>query len=123
MAVDRGCFPLVGVLGVRNAELAYLEYTVSSGTVTSVQVPSGWSLGNFSSGVAALTFPAHYRCFFPFEGQENTDNANATSRHRLMTKTVSLSAGTASVRCEDNNDGTTENPVDGTFRLCYLVGD
>lgn len=123
MAVGRGTFPLIGVMGVRNAEIAYLEYTVASGVVTAVQVPSGWALGHFSSGVAALTFPATYRVFFPFEGQENTDNASATSRHRLMTKTVSLTAGTASVRCEDNNDGTTENPVDGTFRLAYLVGD
>ena len=122
MTKASGSFP-IGVLGVRNADLVYLEFTVSSGTVTDVRVPVGWDLRNFRSGVAALTFPKHYNVFFPFEGQENTDSANATSRHRLMTKTIDVAAGTASVRVEDNNDGTTENPVDGTFRLCYLVGD
>ena len=60
---------------------------------------------------------------FPFEGQEDTDNASSTSRHRLMTKTIDVAAGTASVRVDDGNDGTTENPVDGTCRLAYLVGD
>lgn len=122
MAKAAQSFP-IGVLGVRNADIAYLEFTVASSVVTAVRKPAGWTLGDFSSGVAALTFPKHYAVFFPLEGQENTDNASATSRHRLMTKTVDVVAGTASVRVEDNNDGTTEAPVDGTFRLAYLVGD
>lgn len=114
---------LLRLLGdIENPQFAYLEYTVASSTVTAVKVPSGWSLGNFSSGIAALTFPKHYTVFYPFEGQENTTNASATSRHQLETKTVSTTLGTASVICVDQNDGTVEAPVDGTFRLLYLVG-
>ena len=122
MAKAAQSFPL-GVLGIRNADLVVLEFTVASGVVTEVAFPVGWALADFSSGVAALTFPKHYNRMFPFEGQEDTDNANATSRHRLMTKTIDVAAGTASVRVDDGNDGTTENPVDGTCRLAYLVGD
>jgi len=121
MAVDKLLFPFRS--NIRNAELLYLEYTVASGTVTAVTVPNGWSLGNFSSGIAALTFPKHYNKFYPFEGQENTTNASATSRHQLETKTIVVASGTASVICVDQNDGTVENPVDGTFRLAYVVGD
>lgn len=121
MAIGPNAQPLRVLNGLPDAAIAYLEYTVSSGTVTAVSVPAGWALGNFSTGVAALTFPKYYSAVFPFEGQENTDNASATSRHQLETKTINLTAGTASVRCFDQNDGTTENPVDGTFRLAYLV--
>ncbi len=113
---------LLRLLGdLENPQLAYLEYTVLSGALTAVKVPSGWSLADFSSGIAALTFPKHYTVFFPFEGQENTTNASATSRHQLQTKTVVVASGTASVISVDENDGTVENPVDGTFRLLYLV--
>lgn len=107
--------------GLPNFALHYLEYTVASGVVTAVSVPAGWALGNFSAGIAALTFPKYFDGFFPFVGSEDTDNASATSRHSLYTKTVSKSGGTASVRCIDDNDGTTENPVDGTFKLVYAT--
>jgi hypothetical protein len=107
--------------GLADFTFIYLEYTVASGTVTAVKQPKGWALGNFTAGVAALTFPKYFAQLFPFIGNEDTDNASATSRHQLLTKTVSLSAGTASVRCVDDNDGTTENPVDGTIKLMFAV--
>jgi hypothetical protein len=107
--------------GLANFSFVYLEYTVLSGALTAVKQPKGWALGNFSSGVAALTFPAYFEQVFPFIGNENTDNASATSRHHLVAKTVNLALGTASVRCIDDNDGTTENPVDGTIKLLFAV--
>lgn len=122
MGIGRDAQPL-RVLQLTNASLVYLEYTVSSGTVTAVKAPAGWSLGNFTTGVAALTFPTDLDFVFPFEGSDDTDNASATSRHRISTKTISTTAGTAVVRSLDDNDGTTENPADGTIRLCYLVGN
>jgi hypothetical protein len=122
MGIGRDAQPL-RILQVTSATLVYLEFTSLSGVLTDVKVPPGWALADFSSGVAALTFPTDYDVFFPFEGQENTDNASATSRHRLVTKTIDVTLGTASVRAIDDNDATTENPVDGTFRLCYLVGN
>lgn len=122
MGIGRNAQPL-RILGVANATIAILEYTVSSGAVTAVRVPSGWSLGEFVSGVAALTFPADIDVFFPLEGQEDTDSATASSRHRLLTKDIDVAAGTAAVRSIDDNDGTTEDPVDGTIRLAYIVGN
>lgn len=122
MGIGRDAQPL-RILGVTNATLVYLEFTTLSGVLTDVRVPPDWALGDFTAGVAALTFPTHYDVFFPFVGQEDTDNASATSRHQLFTKTVNRAAGTASVRSSDDNDATTENPVDGTFTLCYLVGN
>lgn len=122
MGLGRNAQPL-RIGGVTNSTIEVLEYTVSSGVVTAVRVPSGWSLADFSSGVAALTFPTHYDVFFPIDGHDDTDNASATSRHTLRTVTVSKSAGTASVRSEDANDGTTENPADGTIQLAFIVGN
>jgi len=121
MPIQPSAQPVHVADGLPNFTLVYLEYTVSSGNVTAVKQPRGWALGNFSSGVAALTFPKYFEQLFPFVGSEDTDNASATSRHQLLTKTVSLSAGTASVRCIDDNDGTTENPVDGTIKLMFAV--
>ena len=123
MAMGPNARPVTALGDIENPQFALLRYTVSSGTVTVVKAPAGWSLGNFSSGIAALTFPKHYAEMFPFTGQENTTNASATSRHKLETKTIDVAAGTASVVCTDDNDGTVENPVDGTFRLLYLVGN
>src|SRR4029078_11079573 len=68
MAKGPSAQPLAILAGVENAEFAYLEYTVASSVVTLVRAPKGWSLGNFSSGIAALTFPKHYQVFFPFVG-------------------------------------------------------
>lgn len=123
MAVGSNSQPLSLLGDLPNGQVAVLRYTVSSGTVTLVKAPKGWSLGNFSSGIAALTFPKHYNEMFPFVGAENTTNASATSRHCFHTKTIDTAAGTASVLSVDDNDGTVETPADGTFRLCYLVSD
>lgn len=122
MGIGRDGHPL-RIFGVTNAGVVYLEYTVSSGAVTLVRASPGWALGDFTSGEAELTFPADLDVFFPLEGQEDTDNASATNRHRLVTKAIDLSAGTAAVRSIDDNDGTTENPVDGTIRLAFIVGN
>lgn len=122
MGIGRDAHPL-RILQVTNAHVVYLEYTVASGVVTAVKAPAGWSLGDFTSGEADITFPTDLDVFFPLEGHEDTDNASATSRHRLLTKTIDVAAGTAAVRSIDDNDGTTENPVDGTIRLAYLVGN
>lgn len=121
MSIGPSAQPVHVLNGLPNFSFVYLEYTVSSGAVTKVSAPAGWALGNFTAGVAALTFPGYYDGVLPFVGSENTDNASATSRHQLLTKTISVSAGTASVRCIDDNDGTTEQPVDGTIRLAYAV--
>lgn len=123
MAKGPSAQPLAILDGIANAELAYLEYTVASSVVTKVRAPKGWALADFSSGIAALTFPKHYTVFFPFVGNENTTNASATSRHYFETKTIVASLGTAVVNCVDENNGAIEAPVDGTFRLLYLVGD
>lgn len=114
---------LLSLLGdIENPELAYLEYTVASSVVTKVRAPKGWSVADFSSGIAALTFPKHYTVFFPFVGSENTTDAGSTNRHYFETKTVVVASGTAVINCVDENNGTVEAPVDGTFRLLYLVG-
>ena len=123
MAMGSDARPVWLLGDLENGQFAVLQYTVSSGTVTLVRAPAGWALGNFSSGIAALTFPKHYGVMFPFVGQENTTNASATSRHQFLTKTIDVAAGTASVLSVDDNDGTTETPADGTFRLCYLVAN
>lgn len=114
---------LTSLLGdIENPQFAYLEYTVLSSAVTKVRAPKGWSVADFSSGIAALTFPKHYTVFFPFVGNENTTNASSTSRHSFETKTIVVASGTAVINCVDQNNGAIEAPVDGTFRLLYLVG-
>jgi len=123
MAKGPGAQPLAILGGVENAEFAYLEYTVASSVVTLVRAPKGWSLGNFSSGIAALTFPKHYKVFFPFVGNESVTDASSTNRDYFETKTVVVASGTAVVNSVDENNGAIEAPVDGTVRLLYLVGE
>ena len=99
---------------LRDSGLAFFEGTVASGVVTKV---GGLCVcGDFSSGVAAVTFPKCKKAI-PFPGLSNTDNASSTSRLRMELFTIDANAGTASLRSVDENNGATENPADGTIRF------
>jgi hypothetical protein len=115
----RGAGALAGGLSV-----VAIEFTTTSEAVTVVSGKGheDISLGDFSTGVATLTFPAHVK-FLSAIADANTDNATASSRQDLLVRTVNYTAGTATVRCVDSASGATEAIADGTYRLTLLMGE
>lgn len=98
-----------------------LEFTAASEVVTEVRGQTGWTIGDFSTGVATLSFPANFRSLTGI-GVPNTDNATASSRQDLLVRAVDESAGTATLRVVDAGSGATEAIADGTYYLVMFVG-
>lgn len=110
------------VIGLLDPLFYYMEITVASGVVTNVVRPEGFAVGTFAAGVAALTFPRHFRTLMLVKAQENTRGA-PTTEHDFDLRTVNVSLGTAVIVTSDKLAGTEENPVDGTIRLLFLSGE
>lgn len=111
-------FPLFVDPDLRDGGIAIWRGTVASGVVT--KAGGLCTLADFSTGVAAVTFPKCKKAVQLF-GRSNTDNSSATSRHEFEIVTIDANAGTASLRCSDKNNGTTENPADGTIYFGLLL--
>lgn len=111
-------FPLFVDPDFRDGGIAIWRGTVASGVVT--KVGGLCTLADFSTGVAAVTFPKCKKAVFLF-GESNTDNSSSTSRHRMKAVTIDATAGTASLRAIDENNGATENPADGTIYFGFLL--
>lgn len=101
-----------------------LEFTTASEVVSMVsgKGQTGFSLGNFSTGVATLSFPKHLK-FLAVSGYANTDSATPANVQKLVVSNVSYSAGTATVRCVDAVTEATEAIANGTYRLVLFVGE
>jgi hypothetical protein len=111
-------FPLFVDPYLKDSGIAVFEGTAASGVVTKV---GGLIVcGDFSTGVAAVTFPKCKKAQ-PLGGESDTDNASSTSRHRMKLTAIDAAAGTATLRSVDENNGATENPADGTFRFSMLL--
>lgn len=118
-----GAAPLfgAGALKNKNAELVMLEFTTSSEAVTSVKGQNGFTVGDFSTGVATLSFPPVYDSVCGI-GVVNTDNATASSRQELLVNNVDEAAGTATLRVVDSGSGATEAIGDGTYHVVLFCG-
>lgn len=98
----------------------WARFTVGgSGAVTNDTAFSdqGIALGNFSSGVAALTFPGGTRglvrvTYMPV--------AVANDNHVMVTA-LDITAGTATLTCHD--DGTPEDPTSGSVVYVEIVAE
>lgn len=114
-ALDDSC-TIVGIQGT---------FTTSTGAFTATRTPTGYSLGDFTSGVATLTFPKHLT-FLQGWGIHNTDSATEAERHLLTVRDVDYSAGTATVRLiqeDDASEDADHSAPTGTLRLVLFVGD
>lgn len=94
--------------------------TVASGVVTKVKASAGLTCGDFSTGVAPVTFP---KCKYAIHLSANEDASGATpgSNHNLKTDTFVAGSGTCNLRSEATDDGVVEAPADGTFTFAILV--
>lgn len=77
----------------------------------------GIALGAFSSGVAALTFPA------AIKGIVRTTYmpAAVANDNHVVTTAQDVPAGTATLRCHD--DGSAEDPADGSTIFVEIVAE
>jgi hypothetical protein len=100
-------------------------FTTSTGVVSSVVAPPGFSLGNFTSGVATLTIPKSLG-HLSGRGYFDVDSSTAANRRSLLVNTVAISSGTANVRLVKDSDGTTDTTHTigtGAFYLTLDVTD
>lgn len=112
-------FPLFVDPAMRDSGIVVFIGTVASGVVT--KVDGLCTCGDFSSGVAAITFPACKRAI-SFNGSEDNGTATASDVHRLYITDIDAEAGTANLRTSLSTDGTdTEAPEDGTFTFALLI--
>lgn len=100
-------------------------FTTSTGVFAATGEPiSGYSLGSFTAGVAALTFPKDLTFLHGF-GIHNTDSATEASRFKLDVRDVSYADGTAVVRLvrvsDDAEDSAHAAPT-GTLKLVLITG-
>lgn len=77
----------------------------------------GFSLANFSSGVAALTFPGAIKGIVRLTYMPA---AVANDNHVVLTA-QDVPAGTATLRCHD--DGTPEDPADGSTIIVEVIAE
>lgn len=99
-----------------------MTFTTSSEAVTETLGQTGFSVGDFSTGVATITFPKHFK-FLAGVCHVNTDNASAASRQNMELRNINLSAGTATLRVTDSASGATEAAANGTYRLVLTCGE
>lgn len=100
-------------------------FTTSTGVVSSVVAPPGYSLGSFTSGVATLTIPKHLG-HLSGRGYFDVDSATASSRRSLVINTIAISSGTAKVRLVLDSDGSTDTSHTigtGAFYIALDVTD
>ena len=97
-----------------------LRSAVASGATTETTdgtTSAGLAIGNFTAGVAALTFPVS-RTAIPIGAQYAASTYSATAGSRATINTVNAGAGTASVELASADDGALDtNPSDGTLSL------
>lgn len=77
----------------------------------------GIALGNFSSGVAALTFPAAIKGLVRVTYMP----AAVANDNHVVTTAQDVTAGTATLRCHD--DGSAEDPADGSTVFVEIVAE
>lgn len=111
-------FPLFVDPDLKDGGIAVWRGTVASGVVT--KAGGLCTLADFSTGVAAVTFPKCKKAVALF-GDSNTDNSSSTSRHKMKLTAIDATAGTATLRSVDENNGATENPADGTIYFGLLL--
>lgn len=111
-------FPLFIDPAMKDCGIAVFIGTVASGVVT--KVDGLCTCGDFSSGLAAITFPKCKRAI-PLKANEDTGSATDASNTILDITDVSATAGTANLRGHDKNDGTDQAPADGTFTFALLL--
>src|SRR5688572_25603675 len=108
-------FPLFVDPYLRDCGIAVFEGTSSSGTVT--KVGGLCTCGDFTSGVAAVTFP---RCkkVIPLNGQEHTGTTTEADANAMILTDIDAAAGTANRRVYDRDDAVdTGDPIDGTISV------
>lgn len=99
----------------------YGTFTTSTGAFSQTRGPKGFTLGSFTSGVAALTFPTHLHFLYAF-GHHNTDSATEAERHSLVVRDVDLTAGTAVVRLvQDDSEAEDADHSVGTGILKLII--
>jgi predicted nucleic acid-binding Zn finger protein len=111
-------FPVLVDPYLRDAGIAVFVGTVSSGNVT--KVGGLCTCGNFSSGLAAATFPKCQKAI-ALKANENTGSATDASNTILDITDIDAEAGTCNIRGHDKNDGTDQAPADGTFTFALLL--
>lgn len=77
----------------------------------------GIDLGDFSSGVAALTFPAAIKGLVRVTYMP----AAVANDNHVVTTAQDVPAGTATLRCHD--DGSAEDPADGSTIFVEIVAE
>lgn len=113
-------FPLFVDSYLRDSGIAVFEGTVASGVVT--KVGGLCTCGDFSSGVAAVTFPKCKKAI-ALAASENTDSDTAGDNHSLVLVDINPTAGTANLRSRslDATPSVTEAPADGTITFSLLL--
>jgi hypothetical protein len=99
---------------------AWAKFAVgSAGAVTKDATFSdpGIELGNFSTGVAALTFPSAVKGIVKVTYQPNA----VTDDNHVVTTAQDVTLGTATLTCHD--DGTAENPSSGAVVWVEIVAE
>lgn len=124
-----GARPFSGAGAVRkDGALVTIQgtFTTSTGVFAATGEPlDEYSLGSFTSGIAALTFPKHLSYLDGF-GSHSAADASPANTRSLKVRAVDLAAGTASVYLVLDSDGTTDTTHSigtGTLRLNLVTGD
>jgi len=111
-ALKGGCY-MVGI-----------EFTTASEVVTVVSGSgqTGFTVGDFSTGVGSLTFPKHFKFLTGYGNDDDTVTTGA-ARQKLVLSAIDYTAGTAVLSCVDGATGNDEAIADDTFRLVLVVGE
>jgi hypothetical protein len=129
MTLPIGATPASGAGAVRKDPCTVCiqgTFTTSTGAFVATGEPlAEYSLGSFTAGVAALTFPKHLTFLHGF-GTHNTDSATEALRHHLEVRNVNYAAGTAVVRlvrADYNTEDADHSAPTGTLKLVSITGD
>lgn len=99
---------------------AWARFTVGNGGAVTLDADfsdPGFTLGNFSTGVAALTFPTAPKGIVKLTYMPA---AVANDNHAVLTA-VDVPAGTATITVHD--DGSAEDPASGSVIFVELIGE
>lgn len=109
---------------LRDTQLHYFECSTVNGTGanTLIKGGSGITLGTFTAGVAAVTFPRSYTQFMLLDGQEDARGILSTE-HQFDLRSVNLALGTAVMVANVKSTGVESNPLTGTLRFLFLGGE
>jgi hypothetical protein len=111
-------YPLLVDPAMRDAGIAVFIGTVATGVVT--KVDGLCTCGDFTSGIAAATFPKCKRAI-AFPATENTGSATVANMVLCEVRDIDANAGTCNIYSNDKNDGTDQAPADGTFTFALLL--